>query len=169
MSARSACTAPARPAAPSGTPARKPPGATKTPGAIRGGDGRYQFNFARVRKVPAGTGYSTSHGGVVEGERMLVGYIHKPRGTGSRMHSHPNEQFNLVVKGTLTGSVNGKPVTAPAGTLIYIPANAPHTLVSTPEEDVIFVAIKDLSHGNIGKAVDGTMAGPVSLEGFEPK
>ena len=31
-------------------------------------------------------GYSTAHGGVVEGERMLVGYIHKPRGTGSRMH-----------------------------------------------------------------------------------
>ncbi len=169
MSARSARTAPARPAAPSGTPARKPPGATKTPGAIRGGDGRYQFNFARVRKVPAGTGYSTSHGGVVEGERMLVGYIHKPRGTGSRMHTHANEQFNLVVQGTLEGSVNGKRVRAPAGTLIYIPANAPHTLVSTPDEDVIFIAIKDLSQGIIGKAVDGTMEGPAYLQGFGPR
>lgn len=142
---------------------------TKTEGALKGGESTYQYNLAEVEKVPAGTGYSTSHGGVVEGERMLVGYIHKPRGTGSRMHSHPNEQFNLVVKGTLTGSVNGKPINAPAGTLIYIPANAPHTLVSTPDEDVIFVAIKDLSHGIIGKAVDGTMAGPVYLEGFEPK
>jgi quercetin dioxygenase-like cupin family protein len=85
------------------------------------------------------------------------------------MHSHPNEQFNLVVKGTLEGSVNGKPISAPAGTLIYIPANAPHTLVSTPEEDVIFIAIKDLSHGIIGKAVDGTMTGPAYLKGFEPK
>ena len=73
---------------------------------------------------------------MVEGERMLVGYIHKPRGTGSRMHSHKNEQFNFVVQGTLKGSVNGKRVVAPAGTLIYIPANAPHTLVSTPDEDV---------------------------------
>jgi quercetin dioxygenase-like cupin family protein len=143
---------------------------TKTEGAVKGGDeGRYQYDFANLEKVPAGTGYSTSHGGVVEGERMLVGYIHKPRGTGSRMHTHPNEQFNLVVKGTLKGSVNGKPINAPAGTLIYIPANAPHTLVSTPEEDVIFVAIKDLSHGIIGKAVDGTMAGPAYLEGFAPK
>ena len=145
------------------------PTPTKTEGAIKGGEDTYQYNFSDLEKVPAGTGYSSAHGGVVEGERMLVGYIHKPRGTGSRMHSHPNEQFNLVVKGTLTGSVNGKPIDAPAGTLIYIPANAPHTLVSTPDEDVIFVAIKDLSHGIIGKAVDGTMAGPVYLEGFEPK
>jgi len=142
---------------------------TKTEGAVKGGLQGYKFNLAKVRKVPAGTGYSTSHGGVVEGDRMLVGWINKPRGTGSRMHSHPNEQFNYVVKGTLKGSVNGKKVLAPAGTLIYIPANAPHTLVSTPEEDVIFIAIKDLSHGIIGMAIDGTMAGPHYEPGFEKK
>jgi quercetin dioxygenase-like cupin family protein len=149
--------------------ARRSAGKTKTAGAIKGGNGKYQFNLARVRKVPAGTGYSTSHGGVVEGDRMLVGYIHKPRGTGSRMHFHNNEQFNFVVKGTLKGSINGKKVVAPAGTLVYIPARAPHTLVSTPDEDVIFIAIKDLSQGIIGMAVDGTMAGPQYLKGFEPK
>ena len=142
------------------------PSRTKTEGAVRAGNGKYQFDLARVRKVAAGTGYSSSHGGVVEGERMLVGYIHKPRGTGSRMHTHKNEQFNLVVKGTLTGSVNGKRVRAPAGTLIYIPANAPHTLVSTEDEDVIFIAIKDLSQGIIGMAVDGTMAGPQYMKGY---
>jgi quercetin dioxygenase-like cupin family protein len=142
---------------------------TKTEGAVKAGAERYHYNFASLKKVPAGTGYSTSHGGVLEGDRMLVGYIHKPRGTGSRMHSHKNEQFNYVVKGTLKGSVNGKRVVAPAGTMIYIPANAPHTLVSTPEEDVIFIAIKDLSQGIIGKAVDGTMVGPHYEPGFEPK
>ena len=151
------------------TTTAKAKGRTKTAGAVKGGGGEYQFTLAQVKDVPAGTGYSTSHGGVVEGERMLVGYIHKPRGTGSRMHSHPNEQFNYVVQGTLKGSVNGKRVVAPAGTLIYIPANAPHTLVSTPEEDVIFIAIKDLSQGIIGKAVDGTMVGPHYEPGFEPK
>ena len=142
---------------------------TKTAGALRAGNGKYHFDVAKVKKVAAGTGYSTSHGGVVEGARMLFGYIHKPRGTGSRMHSHPNEQFNYVVKGTLKGSVNGKPVLAPAGTLIYIPANAPHTLVSTPKEDVIFLALKDLSHGIIGKAIDGTMTGAHYEPGFGPK
>ncbi|MBI2294808.1 MAG: cupin domain-containing protein [Betaproteobacteria bacterium] len=141
---------------------------TKTAGAVKGGSGRYQFTLAKLKDVPAGTGYSISHGGVVEGERMLVGYIHKPRGTGSRMHAHRNEQFNYVVKGTLKGSVNGKRVVAPAGTLIYIPANAPHTLVATPEEDVIFIAIKDLSQGIIGRAVDGTTKGPRYERGFGP-
>ena len=38
-----------------------------------------------------------------------------------------------------------------------------------PEEDVIFIAIKDLSHGIIGKATDGTMDGPRYMPGFEPK
>ncbi|HEX9671859.1 MAG TPA: cupin domain-containing protein [Burkholderiales bacterium] len=142
---------------------------TKTAGAVKGGNGKYQFTLAVLKDVPAGTGYSTSHGGVVEGERMLVGYIHKARGTGSRMHTHKNEQFNFVVRGTLVGSVNGKKVVAPAGTLIYIPANAPHTLVaSADDEDVIFIAIKDLSQGIIGRAVDGKMSGPLYQKGFGP-
>ena len=143
---------------------------TKTEGATKGGRGKYQFNLAKVKDVPAGTGYSTSHGGVIEGERMLVGWIHKERGTGSRMHTHKNEQFNYVVRGTLVGSVNGKKVRAPAGSLIYIPANAPHTLVADPrDKDVIFIAIKDLSQGIIGKAVDGKMTGPLYRKGFAPK
>jgi quercetin dioxygenase-like cupin family protein len=143
---------------------------TKTAGAIKGGDGRYQFALAQVKDVPAGTGYSTSHGGVVEGKRMLVGYIHKERGTGSRLHTHKNEQFNYVVRGTLVGSVNGRKITAPAGTLIYIPANAPHTLVADPrDKDVIFIAIKDLSQGIIGRAVDGRMTGPLYRKGFGPR
>jgi len=142
---------------------------TKTAGAVKGGNGKYQFALAEVKDVPAGTGYSTAHGGVVEGERMLVGYIHKERGTGSRMHAHKNEQFNYVVRGTLVGSVNGKKVIAPAGTLIYIPANAPHTLVAAADdEDVIFIAIKDLSQGIIGRAVDGSMKGPHFEKGFGP-
>ncbi|MDP1673395.1 MAG: cupin domain-containing protein [Burkholderiales bacterium] len=142
---------------------------TKTEGAVRAGNGQYQFRMAKLKKVDAGTGYSTSHGGVVEGARILVGYIHKPRGTGSRMHSHKNEQLNYVLRGTLVGTVNGKRVSAPAGTLVYIPANAPHNLVaSTKDEDVIFLAIKDLSQGIIGMAVDGTMSGPHYEKGFGP-
>ena len=35
--------------------------------------------------------------------------------------------------------------------------------------DVIFIAIKDLSQGIIGKAVDGKMTGPLYLKGFAPE
>ena len=119
--------------------------------------------------VPAGTGYSTSKGGVVEGERMLVGYINKAKGTGSRPHSHPNEQFNYILQGTLDVEIDGQKFLAKAGSVVYVPANMEHSMVATPEEDVIFIAIKDLSHGIIGKATDGTMDGPRYMSGFEPK
>ena len=84
------------------------------------------------------------------------------------MHTHPNEQFNFVVKGTLKGVINGKEFIAPQGSLIFIPANAPHSIVATKEEDVIFLALKDLSHSIIGMAVDGTMSGPHYEPGFKP-
>lgn len=142
-------------------------GETKTEGAQKAGQGVVTWPLADVKKVAAGTGYSTSHGGVVEGERMLVGYIHKARGTGSRMHSHPNEQFNFVMQGTLMGEIDGIPFKAPKGTLIHVPADAPHQMIADPDDiDVIFLALKDLSHGIIGMAVDGTMTGPHYEEGF---
>ena len=93
--------------------------------------------------IPAGTGYSTSKGGVVEGERMLVGYIHKAKGTGSRPHSHPNEQFNYILQGTLDVEIDGQKFQAKAGSVVYVPANMEHSMVALPEEDVIFIAIKD--------------------------
>ena len=141
---------------------------TKTDGAVKAGNGDYCFAIDELEGIDAGPGYSTSRGGVIEGERMLVGYIHKPKGTGSRMHTHPNEQFNFVVKGTLKGEINGKEFIASQGSLIFIPANAPHSIMATQEEDVIFLAIKDLSHGIIGMAVDGTTSGPRYDPGFEP-
>ena len=141
---------------------------TKTEGAVKAGNGEYCFAVSELESIDAGPGYSTSRGGVVEGERMLVGYIHKPRGTGSRMHTHPNEQFNFVVKGTLKGVISGKEFIAKEGSLIFIPANAPHSIIATEDEDVIFLALKDLSHGIIGTAVDGTMSGPHYEPGFQP-
>jgi len=141
---------------------------TKTEGAFKAGSGEYHFPMEKLDIVPAGTGYSTSEGGVVEGDRMLVGYIRKARGTGSRPHSHPNEQFNYVLQGTLRVEIDGQTFDAPAGTMVYVPANMVHSMVALPEEDVIFIAIKDLSHGIIGKAADGTMTGPRYMQGFEP-
>ena len=69
---------------------------------------------------------------------MLVGYIHTPKGRGSRMDTHPNEQFNFVVKGTLKGDINGKEFFASQRSPIFIPVNAPPSIVATQDEDVIF-------------------------------
>jgi quercetin dioxygenase-like cupin family protein len=142
---------------------------TKNAGAVKAGDGAFLFALADMNKIDAGTGYSTAHGPVIEGDRIQVGLMLKPRGTGARPHKHPNEQWNYVLQGKLRVNIEGEEekIVGP-GTLIYFPANKVHSTVALPEEDVMFLAIKDLSHGIIGMAADGTMAGPHYDPGYEP-
>ena len=142
---------------------------TKTQGAVKAGEGNYIFPLAQMEKIEAGTGYSTAEGPVIEGERMQCGLITKQRGTGSRPHFHPNEQWNYIVKGTLRVRVADQPeqLCGP-GTLLYFPANVVHYTIATPDEDVVFLAVKDMTHGIIGMAADGTMAGGHYDPGFGP-
>jgi len=142
---------------------------TKTAGAIKAGDGRYTFDLAKLATIDAGPGYSTAHGPVVEGERIQIGLIRMPRGTGARPHSHPNEQWVYVMEGTLESEVEGVKSLVPAGSLIYIPANAVHSALATPEADVVFLTAKDTSHGIVGTAVDASVSAPRYAPGFEPK
>ena len=142
---------------------------TKTEGAIKAGNGAYTFDLAALSTIDAGPGYSTAHGPVVEGERIQVGLIRMPRGTGARPHSHPNEQWVYVLQGTLQSEVEGQRSLVGPGSLIYIPANAVHSAVATPDQDVIFFTAKDMSHGIVGKAVDTSVSSPAYAPGFEPK
>src|SRR6058998_1577962 len=87
---------------------------TKTEGAIKAGNGHFTFDLAKLQTIDTGTGYSTSHGPVVEGERIQVGLMRMPRGTGSRPHSHPNEQWIYVMQGTLDTEVAGVKARVPA-------------------------------------------------------
>jgi quercetin dioxygenase-like cupin family protein len=150
--------------------ARAPqPSPTKTEGAIKAGNGRYSFDLARLQTIDAGPGYSTAHGPVVEGERIQIGLMRMPRGTGGRPHSHPNEQWVYVIQGTLEAEVDGVRSNAPAGSLIYIPANTVHWALATPAEDVLFLTAKDMTHGIVGTPVDTSISAPLYAPGFEPK
>ena len=142
---------------------------TRTRGAIKGGNGKFIFPMMQLDKIDAGTGYSTAAGPVVEGERMQCALVTKPRGTGSNPHHHPNEQWNYIVKGTLRVKVADEPeqLCGP-GTLLYFPANVVHYTIATADEDVIFFAVKDMSHGIIGIAVDPAK-GRYYEPGFEAK
>jgi quercetin dioxygenase-like cupin family protein len=145
--------------------------ATKTQGAVKGGaDGQFIFDLPRMAGIAAGTGYSTAVGPVVEGERMQCALVSKERGTGSTMHVHPNEQWNYIVKGTLRVRIGDQPerLCGP-GTLLYFPANLPHATVATQDEDVVFFAVKDMSHGIIGTPADGKATAGHFDPGFEKK
>lgn len=147
-------------------------GQARTKGAIKGGgEAGYIFDLMKLaseKRVDAGGNYSTAIGGLVEGERMQCGLMQKARGTGARPHSHPNEQWNYVIKGRLRVNIEGQPeqIVGP-GTLIYFPANIVHSTVALPDEDVLFFVVKDMSYGIVGKPVDEA-AGKYYEPGFEP-
>jgi quercetin dioxygenase-like cupin family protein len=143
---------------------------TKNAGATKAGAEGYIFDLAGLQSIATGVGYATTYGSVVEGERMQLGLMHKPRGTGARPHSHPNEQWNYVIQGKLRVQIEGESerLVGP-GTLLYFPATKVHCTVALPEEDVIFLVAKDMSHGIMGKAADGTMSGAHYEPGFAPK
>ena len=132
----------------------------KNEGAIKAGDGAYIFKLPELARIEAGRGYSTAEGPVVEGERMQIGLIKKQKGTGARPHTHPNEQWTYILKGTLRVKIGDTPeqLCGP-GTLLYLPANIVHSTVATADEDVEFFTVKDLTYGIHGKPVDGKMTG----------
>jgi quercetin dioxygenase-like cupin family protein len=122
------------------------PAPARTPGAKRAGPGEYVFDLAKVNHILGGPDYSTANGACVEGDRMIVGLMRMPAGTGAEAHSHPNEQWIYILEGTFRATVGGKDVEAPAGSVLYIPSNVVHSGKATPEGDVVFFTVKDASH-----------------------
>ena len=121
---------------------------------------KYFYRLDEEESVNVGGNYSTARGPLVQGERIQVSLVHKPAGTGAKPHTHPNEQFNYLLKGKLKAMVNGQEQVVTAGTLIHIPANVVHATVATLDEDVVFLAMKDMSWGIAGTAVDQDDPGP---------
>ena len=118
----------------------------RTPGAKRAGPDEHLFDLAKVNPIHGGPDYSTAHGACVEGDRMIVGLMRMPAGTGAEPHSHPNEQWIYILEGTFKGEVGGKPFEAKPGSVLYIPSNAVHSGKATKDGDVVFFTVKDASH-----------------------
>jgi len=112
---------------------------------------------------------SSSYGASLKGEMLQVGLIRKARGSGAKLHTHPNEQFNLVLEGRLVGEIGGFPMEVPAGSLIHMPAKVEHCTIASADGDVLFFVVKDTSHGMAGPPVDGIEDGPRFLPGFGPR
>jgi len=119
----------------------------RTHGARRAAPGEYFFDLATLDTVHGGPDYTTATGPCVEGDRMIVALMRMPAGTGAEPHSHPNEQWIFVVEGMLSASIGNEMIEARPGTVLYIPANAVHSVKATPQADGVFFTVKDASHG----------------------
>ena len=120
--------------------------AARTPGAKRAGPGEYVFNLASVNHILGGPDYSTANGSCVEGDRMIVGLMRMPAGTGAEAHSHPNEQWIYILQGTFRAKIGDRELEAKVGSVIYIPSNTVHAGKATADADVVFFTVKDASH-----------------------
>jgi quercetin dioxygenase-like cupin family protein len=145
---------------------------------------QYVYDFAALDRVPEGptsagvaprrllsgdtleTAKSSTIGAALFGEHIIFARVGQARGSGSKAHTHPNEQFNLIVQGTMLADIAGDRIFARAGCLQHTPTNAVHTGVACPDEDLTFLAIKDMRHGVTGPPVDGRHDGPLYLPGF---
>ena len=126
--------------------------APRTPGAKRAGLGEYVFDLASVNHILGGPDYSTANGSCVEGDRMIVGLMRTPAGTGAEPHSHPNEQWIYILQGVFHAKIGGKSVEAKPGSVIYVPANVVHSGKAADDGDVVFFTVKDASYGLQGIA-----------------
>jgi quercetin dioxygenase-like cupin family protein len=120
--------------------------AARTPGAKRAGPGEYVFDLAKVNHILGGPDYSTANGACVEGDRMIVGLMRMPAGTGAEAHSHPNEQWIYILEGTFRAKIGDREVEANPGSVLYIPSNTIHSGKATAAGDVVFFTVKDASH-----------------------
>jgi quercetin dioxygenase-like cupin family protein len=127
-------------------PMAQPAAQARTPGATRAGNGEYVFDLAKVNHILGGPDYSTANGACVEGDRMIVGLMRMPAGTGAEPHSHPNEQWIYILQGTFRAKIGDKEVEAKAGSVVYVPSNVVHSGKATPDADVVFFTCKDASH-----------------------
>jgi len=112
------------------------------------------------------TGKSSTVGAVLSGGRIIVTLGCQAQGTGAKAHTHPNEQFNYILEGTMMGDVEGDRVFATGGMILHTPGMAVHTGLACPDEDLVFLALKDTRHGIVGPPVDGKYDGPNCFPGF---
>jgi len=160
-------------------PLRDAPSAPQSPNTT-GKRPRYVYAIDELNEMPEGLSSavvtpknfvskkSSSYGASLKGEMLQIGLIRKARGSGAKLHTHPNEQFNLVLEGKLVGEIGGHPMEVPAGSLIHMPAKVEHCTLASADGDVLFFVVKDTSHGMSGPPVDGIEDGPRFLPGFGP-
>lgn len=145
---------------------------------------QYVYDFATLDRVPEhstslkvsarrllsgptiATGKSSTVGAVLSGERIITTLGCQAQGTGAKAHTHPNEQFNFILQGTMMADIEGDRVFASPGMILHTPGMAVHTGLACPDEDLVFLALKDTRSGIVGPPVDGRYDGPNCFPGF---
>jgi quercetin dioxygenase-like cupin family protein len=85
------------------------------------------FKWDEMKKDLITPKYSPAEGPTIKGERIEVGRFFYPAGGEGKLHSHPNEQIQVPLKGRSEGFIGGEKFTVGPGEVVLIPANTEHT------------------------------------------
>ena len=129
-----------------GTPAEMRAAPDRGEGA-RAGRPAYFHDAEAMEKGLAGEGYSPTEGVWVTGERVIFGKMRIPAGGRAEPHSHPNEQFVIVLSGAARMTIAGETETIAPGDIAHVPANAIHSGEILGDAVYVFVTAKDTAWG----------------------
>ena len=87
----------------------------------------YFYKTDDMEKNLAGEAYSPTEGAWVTGERIIFGKMRIPAGGKAELHSHPNEQFAIVLSGTCRMTIGGETGTITPGDIAHIPPDTVHS------------------------------------------
>lgn len=90
--------------------------------------------------------YSTAFGPNIKGEKVEIGLLRFPANTEAKPHSHPNEQFMIVLKGRAKWVVGGEEKILGPGEVVYDPPNVEHS-IEVLDEDLEVINVKDIVKG----------------------
>ena len=100
---------------------------TLAPIAHGPGEGEHLWFFGGLTTIKAD--------GAETGGRVMVTEQLAPRGSGSPLHVHHNEdEWFYVLEGELTIWVDGQTIVAPAGAFVFGPRDVPHTFIVSSAE-----------------------------------
>jgi quercetin dioxygenase-like cupin family protein len=97
------------------------------PIVLRAGEGEALWFLGQLVTIKSSSESTAGRAGVTE---TLA-----PRGSGSPLHVHHNEdEWFYVIEGELTFWVGGQVITASAGSFVYGPREVPHTFIVSSEQ-----------------------------------
>lgn len=126
---------------------------TLTPIACEPGAGEHLWFFGGLTTIKAG--------GDATGGRVMVTEQLAPRGSGSPLHVHHNEdEWFYVLGGELTIWVDGQTVVAPAGGFVFGPRDVPHTFVVSSERARFLLVTEPAGFEGFVRALAESAAAP---------
>jgi quercetin dioxygenase-like cupin family protein len=103
------------------------------------------FKLDEMKKELITPKYSPAEGPTVRGEKIEVGRFFYPAGGEGKLHSHPNEQIQIILKGKTLVHIGDEEKICGPGEAVLIPANTPHW--GKILEDMEVINCKDVVHG----------------------